>query len=285
MNPVETLSVQSRPQGNAIVVRWVNPTDSTFVGVKLYRKRGGAISGQSDPDAVLIYDGDGTYMIDWGRDYKDGVLQNSVEYYYSIWAYDATPTYSTVVSATTKPEYSVRSDNIYIPTELYVILKSGLVNKGWDQFEIREANSIDPHELGEKVIVLIHPMDDPETQRNIGDESHSEVDPDDPDSFVTYIGGLYELSLIIRPISLVQPEANRMYISVKEILYEHWERLTAVGCISRQIVGMGHDDDLSGSIIAKPIFSRPLRITVGYDFLMTVKDQKIASVTTNYTYV
>jgi len=287
MNPVSSLTVQSRPQGNAMVARWVNPTDSDFAGVKIYRKTGSAPTSMSDPDAVLVYDGNRDYMIDWGRDYKSGVLENSVEYFYSAWAYstDATPVYSTVVSTSGEPEYSVVSDNIYLPTELRVIIEQGLINKGWEEFEVREANSVDPQELGEKIIVLIHPMDDPETQRNIGDESHSEPDPDDPDSYVTYIGGIYEWSFIIRPVSLIQPECNRLYLAIKEILYEHWERLTAIGCISRQIAGMGHDDDLSGAIISKPVFSRPIRVTIGYDFLMSVKDPKVSGVTINYTYV
>lgn len=285
MNPVDVLEVVSKPQGNAIIARWANPRDAGFVGVKLYRKEGSAISGQSDPDAVLIYNGNGEQVIDWGFDQKYGVLKNSVEYHYSIWAYDATPTYSTPVSANTSPAYSVTADNVYLPTELKVIIKNGLPNKGINDFEIREADSVDPAELGEKPVILIHPMDDNETQRNIGDESHSEQDPDDENYYITYIGGLYEWTFIIRPVSLVQPFANTLYLKIKEILYEQWDRMTALGCVSRSIAGMGHDDDLSGSIIAKEIYSRPIRVTIGYDFLVGVKDPKVASVTANYVYV
>jgi len=298
MNPVLYLGAMSRPQGNAVVLRWVNPDDEDFAGVKVYRKVESDLTGMTDAAAVLIYNGAGNYCFDWGRDLPDGSLENATQYFYGIWAYNTagTPVYSVVTKANVKPEYSIVSDNIYLPTELAKILDDGIWNKiekskypnpqfiEFD-FEVRVADNTDPHELEKHTLVLVQVMNDNETQRNLGDESHDEVDPADPNSFLTYIGGIYEWQFIIRPVSLNADTANRLYQWVKEILYEQWERLTAIGCISRLIAGLGHDDDLSGAVIAKPIYSRPIQLTVGYDFLIAEKDPKVAAVTVNETYL
>ncbi|MBL4656257.1 MAG: BspA family leucine-rich repeat surface protein [Bacteroidia bacterium] len=79
---------------NELSLSWVNPTDSDFAGVTIRRD---TVSAPATPTAGdFVYTGTDTSVIDAG-------LTNDVEYFYSIFAFDEIPNYSTIVSASYTP--------------------------------------------------------------------------------------------------------------------------------------------------------------------------------------
>ncbi|MDD5527723.1 MAG: InlB B-repeat-containing protein [Patescibacteria group bacterium] len=70
-----------------IILSWINPTDSDFAGVKLYRKINSAPTGQTDILAKLIYQGKAV-------SFADTTATTSQLYYYSIYSFDNQPNYS-----------------------------------------------------------------------------------------------------------------------------------------------------------------------------------------------
>ncbi len=280
--PVTGFSGDSRPQGYANLMRWANPSEAVFDRVKIFRKVGAVISGSSDPLAKLVYEGRDQAFVDFGRDFPEGSLKNGTVYHYAIFSLETNDTESTQVSTTATPSYTFQEDNVYWPTELRVIIENGLRSKGFnpEKFDVRETDSIDPHELGEKDMILIYPLNESETERNLGDISHEIADS--TGALQTAIGGIFEEVIEMRAVSLNSIRRSNIYRALKAIIFEQWERLTAVGAISRQLTGGPVEDDWSGQIIAKEIYSRALTVSIQYDFLSFAPEEVINSVVFNY---
>jgi len=83
--PAEVSGLTAEADDSAIYLSWVNPNDADFAGVKILRKTG------SYPTYILdgteVYDGVGTSFLDTG-------LTNGTVYYYTAFAYDEVPNYS-----------------------------------------------------------------------------------------------------------------------------------------------------------------------------------------------
>ncbi len=82
------------PGDGQITLRWTNPSDADFAGIRILRKTGSAPTGPSD--GTVAYQGTGTSQVDAG-------LTNGTTYYYQAFAYDAVPNYSAGVAASGTP--------------------------------------------------------------------------------------------------------------------------------------------------------------------------------------
>ncbi len=86
-----------------VVLNWVNSTSSDFEGVKIIRKTGSKPTSLTD--GTEIYSGTDT-------NYIDAPLTNGTNYFYSIYAHDEVPNYSTEVSANAVPADTMQPDPI-----------------------------------------------------------------------------------------------------------------------------------------------------------------------------
>ncbi|GEM_PF-2771656 len=78
-----------------VSLTWTNPTDTDFAGVKVIRKAGGYPA--SVTDGTEVYSGTGSSKTDTG-------LTNETACYYSVFAYDEVPNYSSGAQATATPQ-------------------------------------------------------------------------------------------------------------------------------------------------------------------------------------
>ena len=86
-NSVSNISVST---GNHyVMLYWTNPTNSDLEGVKVVRKEGSYPSTYDD--GTLVYDGTESFFVDSG-------LDNHINYYYAIFAYDNVSNYSSIES-------------------------------------------------------------------------------------------------------------------------------------------------------------------------------------------
>ena len=95
--PASPADFSAEPAQNQIFLSWDNPSDSDFVRVKIFRKEGEEISGRTDEEAQLIYEGDKEEYVDVG-------LDNSKVYRYAIFAFDKKPNYSDPAKVSAQPE-------------------------------------------------------------------------------------------------------------------------------------------------------------------------------------
>ncbi len=98
----EDTAAPSAPSGLSVTagdgqvsLTWTNPTDADFAGVKVIRKTSGYPA--SVTDGTEVYSGTGTGATDTGR-------TNGEAYYYTVFAYDEVPNYSTGAQATATPQ-------------------------------------------------------------------------------------------------------------------------------------------------------------------------------------
>lgn len=77
--PPPISSFQAKADDTKVLLSWVNPIDTDFVGVRILRKTEGYPS--SPTDGVLVYSGGGTT-------YEDTGLTNDVTYYYRAFSFD-----------------------------------------------------------------------------------------------------------------------------------------------------------------------------------------------------
>ena len=99
--PADVTSFTIKPSDSALVLNWVNPTDSDFVGV--------VIQWSYTTYPTLDIDGvpNGTFLanvIGGGTQYVHDSLSNGVDYYYTVFSYDGAPNYSAGSSAIGTPE-------------------------------------------------------------------------------------------------------------------------------------------------------------------------------------
>ncbi|MBI4245208.1 MAG: PKD domain-containing protein [Planctomycetes bacterium] len=80
-----------------VSLTWTNPADTDFAGVKVIRKTGGYPA--SVTDGTEVYSGTGTSKTDTG-------LTNGTACYYTIFAYDEVPNYSTGAQSSATPQGS-----------------------------------------------------------------------------------------------------------------------------------------------------------------------------------
>jgi uncharacterized repeat protein (TIGR03803 family) len=93
--PPANISTFTAIGGNAQVdLRWSNPTDPDFAGVKIQRRTGGYPS--STTDGTTIYTSNGTNTADTG-------LTNGTAYFYRAFAYDGVTNYASGATATATP--------------------------------------------------------------------------------------------------------------------------------------------------------------------------------------
>lgn len=83
-----------RAEDRRVLLRWVNPPEHDFQGVKILRKSPACPTGPSD--GILIYQGDAMEFADIG-------VVNGRAYCYNVFAYDAVPNYASGVTATATP--------------------------------------------------------------------------------------------------------------------------------------------------------------------------------------
>ena len=74
---------------NQISLSWTNPADADFAGVKILRKTSGYPTNETD--GAIAYNGSGVFYVDTG-------LTNEITYYYTAFAYDEVPNYSSAVA-------------------------------------------------------------------------------------------------------------------------------------------------------------------------------------------
>lgn len=77
--PPPISNFQAKADNQKVLLSWVNPTDTDFLGVRILRKTEGYPS--SPTDGVLVYSGGGTT-------YEDTGLTNDVTYYYRAFSFD-----------------------------------------------------------------------------------------------------------------------------------------------------------------------------------------------------
>lgn len=77
--PPPISNFQAKADNKKVLLSWVNPIDTDFVGVRILRKTEGYPS--SPTDGVLVYSGSGTT-------YEDTELTNDVTYYYRAFSFD-----------------------------------------------------------------------------------------------------------------------------------------------------------------------------------------------------
>lgn len=77
--PPPISNFQAKADDKKVLLSWVNPIDTDFVGVRILRKTEGYPS--SPTDGVLVYSGGGTT-------YEDTGLTNDVTYYYRAFSFD-----------------------------------------------------------------------------------------------------------------------------------------------------------------------------------------------------
>lgn len=77
--PPPISNFQAKADNKKVLLSWVNPIDTDFVGVRILRKTEGYPS--SPTDGVLVYSGGGTT-------YEDTGLTNDITYYYRAFSFD-----------------------------------------------------------------------------------------------------------------------------------------------------------------------------------------------------
>jgi hypothetical protein len=92
--PANVTNLISTSGDRQVALRWQNPTDPDFAGVRIQRKTGGYPTSISD--GTTVYDGNGTNTTDAG-------LTNGTAYYYMAFSYDGVPNYAGGVTAAALP--------------------------------------------------------------------------------------------------------------------------------------------------------------------------------------
>lgn len=109
--PAKPADFKLAPADKQITLTWKNPTDSDFVRVVIVRKENSAPASQTD--GTVIYEGT-------NQTYADINLDNTKTYHYAIFAYDAKPNYSQILSLSAQPQAGVDSTStINTPTPIY----------------------------------------------------------------------------------------------------------------------------------------------------------------------
>ncbi len=117
-----------------VALRWLNPTDPDFSGVRIQRKTGGYPSGIGD--GTTIYNGNGTNTTDVG-------LTNGTACYYKAFSYDFSTNYAGGVTATATPA----SSDLTPPADIGEFVASG----GNGQVVLRWTNPADPDFAGVRI--------------------------------------------------------------------------------------------------------------------------------------
>ncbi|MEK7097279.1 MAG: fibronectin type III domain-containing protein, partial [Patescibacteria group bacterium] len=93
--PAKPSGFRAIPAEKQITLKWTNPKDADFVRVIIVRKEGGSPTSMSDGET--IYEGT-------KEEHTDINLDNSKDYYYSIYAFDKKPNYSEAETVSTRPK-------------------------------------------------------------------------------------------------------------------------------------------------------------------------------------
>jgi len=93
--PGEVTALTALEDDAAVALSWSNPADPDFVGVRIRRDTGSAPTGPND--GTQVFEGAGTAFNDTG-------LTNGTTYYYSAFAFDGVPNYSSGVSTNGTPQ-------------------------------------------------------------------------------------------------------------------------------------------------------------------------------------
>ncbi|MFH1661832.1 MAG: fibronectin type III domain-containing protein [Candidatus Falkowbacteria bacterium] len=107
------------PADAQIILTWTNPRDTDFVRVLIVRKQGSSPTSKDDGD--VIYEGT-------KEEYTDVGLDNNKMYYYSIFAYDKKPNYSSILTISSKPKSGETSITIPGKIEKTSICQNMTVN-------------------------------------------------------------------------------------------------------------------------------------------------------------
>lgn len=92
--PANPTNLTAVPGNKQVSLTWTNPTDADFQGVVLVRSMTGFPT--SPTDGLTVYTGKAT-------SYKDNNVSNGILYYYTLFAYDEVPNYSSGVVASATP--------------------------------------------------------------------------------------------------------------------------------------------------------------------------------------
>ncbi len=92
--PASVSNISAVPGDCQVALSWTNPSDSDFAGVLIKRKTNGYPSGPTD--GWTVYTGTGTSV-------TNSALENGVDYYYSIFAYDEVPNYASSANVMATP--------------------------------------------------------------------------------------------------------------------------------------------------------------------------------------
>lgn len=101
--PTPPTSTKINATDGQVSLSWKNPTDADFVRVKILRKTGSYST--STTDGIIVYEGKDTSFVDTG-------LSNGTEYFYTIYAYDSIPNYSTPIRLNITPKGSTTQISI-----------------------------------------------------------------------------------------------------------------------------------------------------------------------------
>lgn len=117
MNPVLDLEAIALPTGNAVQLRWNNPSDDDFGGVTVRRNTGDYPTGPTD--GTLVYRGENNGVVDLGGQETDSetaepvFLDNGTMYYYAAYAHDVPPVdYSTAAQVSVAPAFALTDASI-----------------------------------------------------------------------------------------------------------------------------------------------------------------------------